>query len=86
MEAAGWSTAAIITMLRDFDLAADLPQVAVPTLIVHGTHDRVIPFAQAQEMQSRIPHSQLVPFMYGGHGSFYEERDKLNRLLQQFID
>lgn len=85
MEAAGWSTAAIVAMLRDLDLAADLPQVAVPTLIVHGTHDRVIPFAQAQEMQSAIPHSQLVPFTNSGHGSFYEERDKLNRLLQQFV-
>ncbi|BFT72509.1 alpha/beta fold hydrolase [Paenibacillus sp. P36] len=84
MQAAGWSTAAIIIMLRDFDLNADLPSIQVPTLIVHGIHDKVIPFSQAEEMHRKIPYSQLVPFMYSGHGSFYEERDKLNELLQEF--
>lgn len=84
MQAAGWSTAAIIIMLRDFDLNADLSSIQVPTLIVHGIHDKVIPFSQAEEMHRLIPHSRLVPFMYSGHGSFYEERDKLNELLQEF--
>ena len=31
MQAAGWSTAAIIIMLRDFDLNADLSRIQVPT-------------------------------------------------------
>ncbi|MBA2937300.1 alpha/beta hydrolase [Paenibacillus sp. CGMCC 1.16610] len=84
MQAAGWSTAAIIIMLRDFDLNADLPSIQVPTLIVHGIHDKVIPFSQAEEMHRKIPYSRLVPFMYSGHGSFYEERDKLNELLREF--
>lgn len=83
MQAAGWSTAAIIVLLRDFDLNADLPSIRVPTLIVHGIHDKVIPFSQAEEMQRQIPQSRLVPFMYSGHGSFYEERDKLNKLLRE---
>ncbi|GIO59768.1 alpha/beta fold hydrolase [Paenibacillus cineris] len=85
MQAAGWSTAAIIVMLRDFDLTADLSHIQVPTLIVHGIHDQVIPFSQAEEMQRLIPHSQLVPFMYSGHGSFYDERDKFNEVVQEFV-
>lgn len=85
-EAAGWSTAAIIATLRDERLDADLPKVGVPTLIVHGIHDKVIPFAQAQEMNRQIRNSQLVPFHYSGHGSFWEERDKFNHLLAQFIN
>lgn len=85
MEAAGWSTAAIITMLSEFNLEADLPNVHVPTLIVHGTHDKVIPFAQAEEMHQKIKNSQLVPFHYSGHGSFYDERDKFNQVVQQFV-
>lgn len=84
MQAAGWSTAAIIIMLSDFDLNADLPSIQVPTLIVHGIHDKVIPFSQAEEMHRKIPHSRLPPVMYSGHGSFYEERDKLNELLREF--
>lgn len=85
MEAAGWSTAAIIKMLAEFNLDADLGRIHVPTLIVHGTHDKVIPYAQAQEMNQKIKNSQLVPFHYSGHGSFYEEREKFNQLVRQFV-
>lgn len=85
LQAAGWSTAAIIMTLRDEKLYADLQKILVPTLIVHGVHDKVIPFAQAQELNQKIRNSQLVPFHYSGHGPFWEERDKFNQLLRQFI-
>ena len=85
LQAAGWSTAAIIIMLRDEKLYTDLPKILVPTLIIHGIHDKVIPFAQAQELNQKIKNSQLVPFHYSGHGPFWEERDKFNQLLKQFI-
>lgn len=85
LQAAGWSTAAIIMTLRDENLYADLQKILVPTLIVHGVHDKVIPFAQAQELNQKIRNSQLVPFHYSGHGPFWEERDKFNQLLRQFI-
>ncbi|MXQ53415.1 alpha/beta fold hydrolase [Shimazuella alba] len=85
LQAAGWSTAGIIVMLRDENVYADLPLISVPTLIVHGIHDKVIPFAQAQELHQKIRNSQLTPFEYSGHGSFYEERDKLNKLLRKFV-
>jgi non-heme chloroperoxidase len=85
LQAAGWSTAAIIILLRDENLDADLQKIFVPTLIIHGIHDKVIPFAQAQELNHKIRNSQLVPFQYSGHGPFWEERDKFNQLLTQFI-
>jgi non-heme chloroperoxidase len=85
LQAAGWSTAAIIILLRDEKLDADLQKIFVPTLIIHGIHDKVIPFAQAKELNQKIRNSQLVPFKYSGHGPFWEERDKFNQLLIQFI-
>lgn len=85
LQAAGWSTAAITVLLRDEKLYADLQKILVPTLIVHGIHDKVIPFAQAQELNQKIKNSQLVPFQYSGHGLFWEEREKFNQLLTQFI-
>jgi non-heme chloroperoxidase len=85
LQAAGWSTAAIITTLRDEQLYQDLPEIMVPTLTVHGVHDKVIPFAQAQELNQTIKNSQLVPFHYSGHGPFWEERDKFNELMKQLI-
>lgn len=85
LEAAGWSTAAIIVTLRDENLFNDLDKIHVPTLIIHGIHDKVIPFAQAQEVNKAIRNSQLVPFQYSGHGAFWEEREKFNQLLMQFV-
>ncbi|HWO78033.1 MAG TPA: alpha/beta hydrolase [Bacillus sp. (in: firmicutes)] len=85
LEAASWSTAAVIVLLRDETLHEDLPKIVTPTLIVHGIHDKVIPFSQAQELNQKIRNSQLVPFQFSGHGPFWEERDKFNQLLIQFI-
>jgi non-heme chloroperoxidase len=85
LQGAGWSTAAVVVMLRDEKLDADLLKISVPTLIFHGIHDKVIPFTQAQELNQKIKNSQLVPFQYSGHGPFWEERDKFNQLLTQFI-
>ncbi|CAM4039610.1 alpha/beta fold hydrolase [Mesobacillus zeae] len=85
LQAAGWSTAAVIVLLRDEKLHEDLPKIVAPTLIIHGIHDKVIPSAQAQELNQKIKNSKLVPFQYSGHGPFWEERDKFNQLLTQFI-
>ncbi|USK71308.1 alpha/beta fold hydrolase [Peribacillus asahii] len=85
LQAAGWSTAAIIVLLRDEKLHEDILKISAPTLIIHGIHDKVIPFSQAQELHQKIRNSQLVPFQYSGHGPFWEERDKFNQLLTQFI-
>ncbi|WP_018923990.1 alpha/beta fold hydrolase [Salsuginibacillus kocurii] len=85
LEAASWSTAAVITLLRDENLYEDLPQITAPTLIIHGVHDQVIPFSQAEEVHHSIENSQLVPFQYSGHGAFWEERDMFNQLLMQVV-
>ncbi|WP_438444224.1 alpha/beta fold hydrolase [Gorillibacterium sp. sgz5001074] len=85
MQAASWSTAAVIRLLRDEPMASDLPRIHVPTLIIHGIHDKIIPYPQALAMHQLIPHSQLVPFHYSGHGAFWEERDRFNQVLCQYI-
>jgi non-heme chloroperoxidase len=85
LQAAGWSTGAVIVLLRDEKLYEDLPKIVTPTLIIHGIHDKVIPFSQAQELNQKIRNSILVPFQYSGHGAFWEEREKFNQILTQFI-
>nr|WP_264373549.1 alpha/beta hydrolase [Paenibacillus psychroresistens] len=85
LQAAGWSTAAMIKAIRDENLYSDLAKIAVPTLIIHGIHDKAVPFAKAQEVNKLISNSKLVPLQYSGHGAFYEERDRVNELLIQFI-
>lgn len=85
LEAAGWSTAACAVTFRDESLFSDLGKIQVPTLILHGLHDKVCLYPLGVAMHQGIRNSKLVPFVYSGHGLFYEERDKLNRELAQFV-
>lgn len=42
-------------------------RIEAPTLIIHGTEDRVLPFAHALDMQQTIPDSKLLSIQGGGH-------------------
>ncbi|MDF2672879.1 MAG: alpha/beta hydrolase, partial [Clostridiales bacterium] len=50
LKAAGWSTAAAACTFRDESLFSDLKKIHVPTLILHGIHDKIclFPLAEAQ--------------------------------------
>lgn len=86
LQAAGWATAAVAeTWIREV-LFADLESIHVPTLIIHGIHDKIVPF-QLGEIQNRmIRNSKLVPLEYSGHGSFYDQKDEFNDILVKFIE
>jgi non-heme chloroperoxidase len=86
LQAAGWSTAQVAASLRDENLFYDLETIQVPTLILHGIHDQVCLYPLAATQNQAIKNSQLVPFEYSGHGLFWEEKDKFNRELSQFIE
>jgi non-heme chloroperoxidase len=86
LQAAGWSTAAVAASLRDESLFADLGTIRVPTLILHGVHDKVCPFPLAVAQKEGIRNSRLVPFKNSGHGLVWEERDTFNKELAQFIE
>lgn len=51
---------------RGFVCAAKLGDITAPTLILHGTKDRIAPFKLAEELHSGISGSKLVSFK-GGH-------------------
>jgi non-heme chloroperoxidase len=87
LQAAGWSTAAVATSWLDEErLFDDLGKIHVPTLILHGIHDKVCLFPLAIAQNEGIRNSVLVPFKYSGHGLFYDEREKFNKELTQFIE
>ena len=87
LQAAGWSTAAIAnTWLGEESLFSDLGKICVPTLILHGIHDKVCLFPLAEAQRKGIKNSKLVPFEDSGHALFYDQRDKFNSELIKFIE
>jgi pimeloyl-ACP methyl ester carboxylesterase len=53
-------------------LAGLLPQIAVPVTIINGRHDRVVPVANAEFLDQRLPVSRLV-IIDAGHFVWEEE-------------
>ncbi|HHW00090.1 MAG TPA: alpha/beta hydrolase [Clostridiaceae bacterium] len=86
LQAAGWATAAVAKTWINEVLFADLQAIQVPTLIIHGIHDKVVPFQLAEIQRSMIRNSTLVPFKFSGHATFYDQKDEFNVLLMNFTE
>jgi len=86
LQASGWATAAIANTWINDVLFSDLGTINVPTLIIHGIHDKVVPFPLAEVQKQGIRNSKLIPFTFSGHASFYDQRDKFNEELVKFIE
>ena len=56
-------------------LAGLLPQITVPVRIINGRHDRVVPVANAEFLDQRLPTSRLV-IIDAGHFVWEEEPAK----------
>ena len=49
------------------DVTALLPQVPVPTLVMHGVGDAVVPFSEGKLMAEAIPGARFVPLLTQNH-------------------
>lgn len=63
---------------------AKLPAVDVPTLILFGEHDKVVPPANAELLSKQIKNSQVVIFSDAGHFFPIEIPEAASRAVIQF--
>lgn len=84
--ASGNATAKLAITLRDENVFSDLKKIFVPTLILHGIHDKICFFDLGKVLNKEIKDSKLIPFEDSGHGLFWEEREKFNNEINKFID
>jgi pimeloyl-ACP methyl ester carboxylesterase len=67
------------------DLSERLGELAVPALIVHGEHDRVVPLEWAQRAHERLPDSELCVLQGCGHWPPRECPEEFNRVVADFL-
>lgn len=78
------SYACVGTWLTDF--RGDLPKIDVPTLVVHGTEDRILPYdATAKRLPGLIQDLTLVSVEGGPHNIGWTHPDELNTALLDFL-
>ena len=75
-----------IKAFSETDFSEDLKRIDVPTLIVHGDDDQVVPIASsALRSHELIRNSQLKIYKGAPHGLCWTHRDQLNHDLLSFI-
>ncbi len=68
------------------DFRSALSRVDVPTLIIHGDADRILPItATAIPLSKRIKGARLVVVEGGPHGIAWTHADRVNRELVDFV-
>ena len=83
---ASWyaSSAAVPTWLTDF--RGDLPKIDVPTLILHGTADNILPIdATARPFHKLLPKAHYVEVDGAPHGLLWTHAEEVNEALLAFL-
>jgi non-heme chloroperoxidase len=76
-----------IEAFSETDLTEDLKKVDVPTLILHGDDDQVVPIANSAFLSEKIVKgSKLIVYPGGSHGMCTTEKDKVNAHLLEFLE
>ena len=79
------SYACVDTWLTDF--RDDLPKIDVPTLVLHGTEDRILPYeATAARLPELIDEVKVIPVEEGPHNIGWTHPEVVNPLLLAFVE
>jgi pimeloyl-ACP methyl ester carboxylesterase len=68
------------------NVAARLGQITVPTLVIHGAVDPLVPVANGKFLAAHIQGARLVIYPNTGHIPIIERADDYNREVLTFLD
>ena len=80
-------TAALIqglAWLRGIDLRPHVAAIDIPTLLIHGEHDPLMPLAAAHWLAERLPKAQLDVFAGAAHAPFISAPERFAELIVDY--
>jgi pimeloyl-ACP methyl ester carboxylesterase len=84
LQAPGFSDA--LTAIWGYDTRERLPEIEIPTMVVWGLNDQIVPVEGALGYHRLIPRSRLEIFERTGHLPMLERPQRFNPLLEEFIE
>jgi pimeloyl-ACP methyl ester carboxylesterase len=84
LQAPGFSDA--LTAIWGYDTRERLTEIEIPTMVVWGLSDQIVPVEGALGYHRLIPHSRLEIFERTGHLPMLERPLRFNPLLDEFIE
>jgi pimeloyl-ACP methyl ester carboxylesterase len=91
---ASWNVAAIASATASLacvptwgeDFRNDVAKIDVPTLVIHGDSDRIVPFAAAGQRTAKLINgAELVVIKDGPHNVAWTHADEVNSALVSFL-
>ncbi len=67
------------------DLYEKLEKIIIPTLLIWGKEDKLIPFEYSQQFVSHIKNCEFMPMEGCGHSPYVEEPEKLAECILRFL-
>lgn len=75
-----------IKAFSETDFTKDLQQVDVPTLVIHGDDDQIVPFEAAGKVSAKlVKNAKLTVYPDAPHGITHTHKDQLNNDLLSFL-
>lgn len=74
-----------LAWLRDADLRTVATRLRVPTLLIHGAEDPLMPLAAAEALAALIPGARLAVLAHCAHAPFVSNPDAFQRILAEFL-
>jgi pimeloyl-ACP methyl ester carboxylesterase len=74
-----------LTGAASFDVTGRLADIRIPTLVLHGAQDRIVPTTNAQRLADGIAGARLVVFPDAGHVYTTDAPDAANQEVLHFL-
>jgi pimeloyl-ACP methyl ester carboxylesterase len=65
--------------------AYPVESIAAPLLVIHGTKDRAVPFAQAKALAGAVPGAQLLALEGAGHAALFTHLRQIRARVGAFL-
>ena len=80
------ATKQCVTAFGETDFRPDMEKITVPTLVVHGDADQIVPIdVSAKQAAEMVDNSRLEVIEGAPHGLNFTHTDKLNELMVDFL-
>ena len=74
------------TACNDFDFRGRLAEITVPTLVMSGDSDQMMPLANSQFLADYIPQAQIVVIPNAGHYLMTEKTASVSKAIVSFLN
>ena len=67
------------------DTSNEIEQITVPTLVIHGDEDRLVPYQNGLTLAEKIPNAEFLTIQGAGHIYVTEANDRVNERVLDFL-